>query len=90
MQKRNKPRPFTEEELDFIRENVMTKSIKELAYELKRPYASVYTQAALVRSKLPALPKYKLVKKKYTFTGEPPKPTIQRPPAVYSNKTHWA
>lgn len=89
MQQRNTPRPFMPEELDFIKNNIMTMTIKEMAITLKRPYASVYQQASLLRSPLPKIHKSKLEKKRYNFVAEPTKPAIKRPPAEYSNKSYW-
>lgn len=87
MNKNGTAKKFTQEEVDFIRENVLTMTIKEIAYALKRPYASIYTQVSLIRRKLPT-PKCtpSVAKKQYTYYTEPEKKPFQRPPAVYSNK----
>lgn len=81
MQLRKTPRPFTQDELDYIKENAEKMTMKEIAIELKRSYASIHTKYSEIKSFVPRGSK---TKKKYI--PPPPKPIIQRPPAQYSNK----
>ena len=83
---RKPAKAFTKEELDYIQQNYMDKSIKEMAIHLGRSYNTLWPHVNALRIKVPPPPKYKSVKLKHINIAEPPKPPRQRPPAQYSNK----